>query len=794
MIRALCCTLLLLAVSPLYAAEEAAKQAADPAPSHRELLASGEHSTGFFDLVRTSDGRVLLNVPADRGEFLLQLWLARGVGSNDLGLDRGLPDRTRLVTFRRVGNQVLLIERNTRYRATADRPAERQAVQEAFAESVLWGFTVKAASERHYLIDYTDFLLADSLGIAEQLKTLEQGSFKVERTRSAPYLPRTRTFPRNTELEGTVTFTGAVTGDALASVAPDQAAFSVHLHHSLIALPEPGFEPRAFHPMSGYFAFSYADYSAPIDADITQRFIRRHRLPAGGRITYYLDPGVPEPIRSALLDGARWWADAFAAAGHPNGFAIELLPADADPMDVRYNVIQWVHRRTRGWSYGLSVIDPRTGEIIKGKVTLGSLRVRQDVLIAQGLLSPYKAGLDETQAGAAVREMALARIRQLAAHEIGHTLGLAHNFAASTQGRRSVMDYPHPLLKLRDGGVDLSDAYAVGIGTWDKQAIRYGYGIAENETEFLAAQLQRVQTEGLAYLSDPDARPAGSAHPTAHLWDSGADPVAALADTLAVRAVALERLGADSLRTGTPYSELSDLLVPIYYLHRYQSEAVAKLIGGLRYRYAVKGDGAPAASTPVAATVQNQALSALLLAIDAERLTPPEPLLQLTLPKAYGYALDRENTPTLVAPLFDPVTAAEAAAEHILALLLHPARLARLQQQHARDTALPAVDAVLESLLDRTVLARRPAGLAGAIHGRIETLAVEHLLVIAYGGGHDSASAALAAQRLAGLAKTLRRAREPERAQLAHMIERASRDGVFTRRSSVPALPPGSPI
>ncbi len=447
-----------------------------------------EHQDGFLPFyLDRSKGRVFLRLD-DFGREMIYLYsLPQGVGSNDLGFDRGQLSAVEpaLVRFEDTGERVLLRRLNTRYRADSTQASERLAVEEAFASSVLWGFPVVARqSNGTLLVDATEFLLRDSHGIGRQLKAQKQGDHSVDKSRSALYYPRIKAFPRNTELEATITFTGNEPGEFLQQVAPDPYSFSVRMHHSFVALPEPGYQPRRFHPDSGFWPFSYADYAAPIEGEVVQRLIPRHRLqkknPGPGLsdvvepIVYYLDPGTPEPVRTALLDGARWWNQAFEAAGYRDAFRVEMLPANADPMDVRYNVIQWVHRATRGWSYGYGVHDPRTGEIIKGHVTLGSLRVRQDYLIAQGMTSPFTDRASET---VALSDMALARIRQLSAHEVGHTLGLAHNFAASQGGRASVMDYPHPLLGLTAAGeIELTGAYAEGIADWDKRAIRYGYG------------------------------------------------------------------------------------------------------------------------------------------------------------------------------------------------------------------------------------------------------------------------------------------------------------------------------
>lgn len=384
------------------------------------------------------------------------------------------------------------------------------------------------------------------------------------------------------------------------SVTPSPNSVSVHQHHSFVQLPEVAFEQRKFDPRSGAIPFSYNDYSTPVNEATRKVFTLRHRLEkkdpnaamseAVEPIVYYLDNGTPEPVRSALLEGGKWWNQAFEAAGYKDAFQLKILPDDADPMDVRYNVIQWVHRSTRGWSYGASVVDPRSGEILKGHVSLGSLRIRQDFMIAQALTNqPYANGDDQDSP---MLEMALARIRQLSAHEIGHTLGFTHNFAASIKDRASVMDYPHPTLAIEDGQISYQNAYAVGIGDWDKVTVKYAYSDfpdGTDETTALNQILEESYQAGHRFIADRDARPIGGAHPYAHLWDNGKTAVEEFNHLLAVRQIAMNNFSKDQLKAGEPLSVLRDRLVPLYFLHRYQLEGVVKLIGGQDYDYGVKG-------------------------------------------------------------------------------------------------------------------------------------------------------------------------------------------------------------
>ncbi|WP_421134424.1 zinc-dependent metalloprotease [Alteromonas sp. A079] len=635
---------------------------------------------------------VYLAVPHDNPEYLFQSSLPHGVGSNDIGLDRGQLGDTRLVTFERYGNKLMLKQLNTRYRAAGGNAAEQKSIDEAFADSVLAGFTVVASDDSAVLIDYTPYLLSDIHGISTRLSNTKQGTFSPDAQRSAVYLPRTKSFEKNTELEALVTFKGSKPGNYLSQVTPDGESVSVHLHHSFVALPEDGFQPRVYHPYSGFWKFSYYDYSTPITAPTEQRFITRHRLAKKTPhspmsepvepIIYYLDPGIPEPVMSSLKEGASWWNQAFEAAGYKNAFQVKVLPDDADPMDVNYNVIQWVHRATRGWSYGSSVVDPRTGEILKGHVTLGSLRVRQDYLIALGLTSPFTTMDADTTVQ---QTMALDRIKQLSAHEVGHTLGIAHNFAASENNMASVMDYPHPIISLVDGKVSVKNAYDKGIGAWDKHAVTYGYqdfSQSADEDEELNKIIMSGRNAGLSFKSDPDTRSSRHASANGHMWENGTDPLDAFDQLSAIRDTALQQIGLNTLPANASLSSLENALVPVYLLHRFQLEAVAKQVGGLVYEYERKGDyTTPKGQQFVAPQVQQRAMQQLIKASTADYLSMPESVLALIPPTAYGDDITREHFNGKMGLMLDPVSAAASAADYALRLLLHPERLNRLEWQ-----------------------------------------------------------------------------------------------------------------
>ncbi len=697
-------------------------------------VAGLKHSPGYFDFYYDEkQDKIFLVIDKFETEFLYIVSLPAGVGSNDIGLDRGQIGADRLVKFVRSGPKVLLVQPNYRFRAITDNADERNAVELAFAKSVLWGFSVIAEENNKVLVEATDFYLQDAHDVAGTLRSQEHGSYSLNESRSAFYLPRTKNFPQNTEVEVTLTFTGQATGGYIRSVAPTPNSVTVREHHSFVQLPDNKYVPRKFDPRAGYYELSYYDYATPISEPIEKLLICRHRLekkdPTAAisepvkPIVYYLDRGTPEPIRSALLDGARWWNQAFEAIGYKDAWRVEMLPEDADPMDARYNVIQWVHRSTRGWSYGVSITDPRTGEIIKGHVTLGSLRVRQDFMIAEGLLAPYEDGNTVPKE---MQEMALARLRQLSAHEVGHTIGLAHSYASSTEGRASVMDYPHPLATLVNGKIDLSQAYDNKIGAWDKVAVAYGYQDfpdGTNEAVALEKTIQDGFKSGLTFLSDQDARPSGGAHPYAHLWDNGKDAADELNRVMQIRALAIKNFGEKNIRTGRPLALLEEVLVPMYYFYRYQADATAKLIGGQNYRYALRGDG-QFSTEPVTASQQLKALDAMLAVTAPQSLKLPENLIKMIPPHPMGFYRNREVVRTRTDLVFDPMAMAESASDMIFTSILNPARATRLVQQHAIDSNQPS----LESVIDKMVVAKIKATALIGYEGQLQMIA-NHALI-----------------------------------------------------------------
>ena len=789
---------------------------------------------GFIPLyVNGDDGKIYLEISRFNQEFLYLVSLPTGVGSNPIGLDRAQLGTTKVVTFERSGNKILLVQPNYEYRALSNNAAEKKSVEESFAKSVIWGFKIEASEGDTILVDATSFLIRDAHGVGERMNQARQGTYSFDESRSALYLSKTKGFPKNTEVEATITLTSnSEAGNLINQVAPTAKHVTVRERHSFVELPDDKYRPRRFDPRVGAIPVNFYDYGTDINEDLEKRWIQRHRLEkkdpnatvseAVKPLVYYVDNGAPKQIQDALIEGAAWWNQAYEAAGFRNAFQVKVLPPDADPMDVRINVINWVHRSTRGWSIGDSVVDPRTGEIIKGDVTLDSQRARQDFLLGVGLAPQHRSSNNACEFGLMpdvdylasqdsaneITAMSYARIRQLSAHEVGHTLGFTHNFAASTYGRGSVMDYPAPMIEIKNGKLDFSKAYAVGIGSFDKFAVKYAYtqfDAGANESNELEKIVREGITNGLLFLADQDARPAGAANPLANLWDNGPDPVAMLNHEMQVRRIGLNQFGLQNIPNGTPLSELENQFLPLYLHHRYQLTAAVKTLGGVYYTFAVRTQNSPdpgVVNQIVPATRQREALAAALDTIRTEELVISDNILKLIPPTAYGYRSGRsELFAKRTNPIFDPIGAAEIAADMTISALLEPSRAARLVDFNARNRANPHFREVVDALIKATWKTPvSPDANQTAIARAVQSLTVSRLMDLAANATAQPQVRAVATEALRSLAATLKRT--PASGDTAAHY-RATADDIerFLTRPDAPrkqtttlATPPGDPI
>jgi hypothetical protein len=783
-------------------------RADDPVPIE-EIVAGTEHLAGYFDLYwDAASGSLYWEIDKLDTEFLYQVSMGSGLGSNPVGIDRGQLRGTYVLEAQRVGPRVLLVEPNYRYRATSDNPLERQAVRDAFAPSVHWGFDIVAEGDGRVLVDATDFFLRDARNVTGQIARRGQGSFKLDPDRSVLYLENTRAFPENVEVEAMLTFSSDAPGELVNEVAATGSVITLRQHHSIVKLPDEGFRPRLSDPRIGTNGPTIQDYGTAIGDDLVVRLVARHRLekkdPSAERsepvepIVYYLDPGVPEPIKSALIEGASWWNDAFEAAGFINAFQVRELPPGADAQDVRYNMIHWTHRRTRGYSYGGTVGDPRTGEIIKGNVNLGSLRLRQDYLHAQGLVPAFDYLAVAAGDNSAAVKMALDRVRQLSAHEVGHTLGFPHNYLASAYGRESVMDYPAPLVGItEDGQIDLSNAYLQRIGEYDKLAVRYAYTQFSDDVDEdaeLAKIVQESLDRGLIFMAHDNNHFRGAGHPRASVWDNGDNLVDHLKHEIEVRRIGLANFGPELIRKGEPISTLEYVLLPLYLHHRFQMNAAAQSLGGADYRNALRGDG----QTPfriVDADEQRDALQTVLETLSVDFLALPEPVLALLPPPAQRYD-QGEQFPGRTGLLFDPLAAVEASASLTLRTLLHPARMARLVAYGSMGD-YPDLEEVVDAVLNATWGVTEPEdGYRRQVLEVVQRVTSDEMMILASDQAVSGAARAVLADRLDGLRATLEEQGDARaHAQgVAADIRRWQQHGAPAVPGSPLQMPPGDPI
>jgi hypothetical protein len=652
----------------------------------------------------SKQGKIYLELPADSMRVLMFTTLATGLGSNPIGLDRGAGGESYVTRFDRNGDRVLVVFENWNYRSSAvDNPAHVRTVVEAFPPSTTGSLPLIAEQGSRLVVDATDFVMRDWNDVTGTLTANNEGTYAVARDRSSIYRPYTKAFPDNTEIDVALTFvTTGKPGQTVASIVPEGRSFTLRQHLSFVRLPDNNYRPRVFDPRTGFFGIVFKDYAQPIQLPLEQRWIARHRLervnpadpasPIKNPIVYYIDRGIPEPVRSATREGVSWWIEAFDRAGLRGAFKVDDLPEGVDPMDARYNVVQWENRNERGWSIGGAIGDPRTGELLKAMARMDSHRARTDYNLY--------AGLKGADAAAADTAFVLARVRQVTAHEIGHTLGLAHNYIASTYERGSVMDYPPPRVRLdARGNIDISSAYAVGPGAWDVFSIRWGYGIFPPGTEqdSLRAIVADGLRRGLLFLSDADARPEFASDPRTNLWDDASTPMEFLRHQTGVRRVAMARFNERNIRVGEPIALLQERFVPVYLMHRFAINSLAKTIGGMEYSNAVRGDGVEA-TRPIDAGAQRRALSALVGALSPSELAIPDTVITLLGPRPYSYPQYVELFSSRTRPAFDELGAARTLAQMIVDAILQRERAARLVQFASRGTRPLTLEETIDSL------------------------------------------------------------------------------------------------
>ncbi|MFN2445212.1 MAG: zinc-dependent metalloprotease [Vicinamibacterales bacterium] len=741
----------------------------------------------YWDAAR---GRVLIEVPGLSQDVLYYVSAASGAGSVELPFDRGILTDS-VIRFERSGPRVLVVEQNLRYRAVGGDAALVENVRDSFASSVLAALAVEADEGGRLLVDATPLFLRDAADVEGRLRRVNQGTFRFDAARSGFYPARMKAFPENTEIETIVTFAGDNPGLLVDNVTPDGRAFTLRIHHSFLKAPE-GYTPRIADPRIGVSAVAFRDYAKPFNEGTEVQWATRWRLekqnPGAAMsepkkpIVFYLDPAIPEPVRTAMREGTLWWNKAFEAAGFRNAVQVKDPAPDMDPMDIRYAWVLWINRDERGFSSGGTYRDPRTGEILGSKTRMDSHRIRTignywesytptDAGEACGLFLPAPdhvialaqqrdAGMPEGE-----RDIALLRQSLLTAHELGHALGFGHNFASSLNDRASVMEYPTPRVKVVGNRLDLSESFQRATGEYDALMARYAYTElpAAREREGLEAVIRDMRAKGMHYLPPTDPRWSW--------YDDRATPTEYLRETIAARKIMLDQYGPGVLTGGEPLGSLRDMRLWMTYLHhRWAIEAGIRYVGGMYHHIAVKGEALPATEI-VPAALQRDVLALLMDIVEPANMTLSEALLAQLTPHPGNNLEDLSED-----YVFDHLRAARILSALVLEPLLEPERAARLVALADRQPGALTLPDVVQAMLTRTWLAPRDAdGKHRSLRRVTQRVALDSMMIL---GAHANATPearAYVLDQLARLATSLGSRSDEDPLSEAH-IRQAERD------------------